>query len=149
MKKRNCMIFQIGLLAWFFLAMTGIYFGNKCLVSRSYTEDGIFFVIYLLAVALFAFKEKIGKWVLAVWLSMWLVTQFLSHEWYTIFGRGFMGTAESKIKYFAETIHLIERKGRYIPDAYHIILHILIVSALTAVIIYIITAKKKQENYPD
>lgn len=43
MKKRNCMVFQIVLLVWFFLDMIGVYFDGKCLVTRSYTDDGIFF----------------------------------------------------------------------------------------------------------
>ena len=50
MKKRYCIVAQIALLLWFFLDMTGLYFGNKCLVTRSYKEDGIFFLIYLITV---------------------------------------------------------------------------------------------------
>ena len=37
------------LLLWFFLDMIGIYFENKYLVTRSWREDGIYFVIFLLA----------------------------------------------------------------------------------------------------
>lgn len=147
MKKRNCILFQIILLVWFFLAMTGVHFGDKCLVTRSYADDGLFFVIYLITVLLFAYKEKIGRWLMTGWLFMWLITQFLSHEWYTIFGSGFMGPGESKIKYFSETIHLLDIKGRYIPDVYHIILHILILSALTSVLIYIIKPKNRQRKF--
>lgn len=142
MKKRTAVIFPILLLLWFFLDMTGVYFNGKCLVTRSYAEDGIFFVIYLISLLWFILKEKTGQWVLACWLSIWLLTQFFSHEWYTIFGSGFMGAAEGKIRYFSETIHLLDIEGRYIPDLYHIILHILIISALTEVIVYI----RKQKN---
>ena len=46
MKKRYCIIPQILLLFWFFLDMTGIYFRNTYLVTRSYKDDGIFFLIY-------------------------------------------------------------------------------------------------------
>ena len=46
MRKRYCIVAQIVLLLWFFLDMTGLYFGNKCLVTRSYKEDGICFLIY-------------------------------------------------------------------------------------------------------
>ena len=45
MRKRYCIVAQIVLLLWFFLDMTGLYFGNKCLVTRSYKEDGICFLI--------------------------------------------------------------------------------------------------------
>ena len=34
MKKIYCMIAQVVLLLWFFLDMTGLYFGDKCLVTR-------------------------------------------------------------------------------------------------------------------
>ena len=62
MKKRYCIIPQILLLFWFFLNMTGIYFRNTYLVARSYKDDGIFFLIYLVTIILFIFKEKFGKW---------------------------------------------------------------------------------------
>lgn len=61
MKKRYCIIPQILLLFWFFLDMTGIYFRNTYLVARSYKDDGIFFLIYLVTIILFIFKEKIRK----------------------------------------------------------------------------------------
>ena len=57
MKKKHCIITQMILLLWFFLDMIGIYFGDKCLVTRSYKEDGIFFLIYLIAVVLFIIKD--------------------------------------------------------------------------------------------
>ena len=58
MKKRYCIIPQILLLFWFFLDMTGIYFRNTYLVARSYKDDGIFFLIYLVTIILFIFKEN-------------------------------------------------------------------------------------------
>ena len=48
MKKIYCIISQVVLLIWFFLDMTGLYFGDKCLVTTSYKDDGLFFLIYLL-----------------------------------------------------------------------------------------------------
>ena len=60
MKKRYCIIPQILLLFWFFLDMTGVYFRNTYLVARSYKDDGIFFLIYLVTIILFIFKEKFG-----------------------------------------------------------------------------------------
>ena len=62
MKKKYCIIAQMILLLWFFLDMIGIYFGDKCLVTRSYKEDGLFFLIYLVSMILFIVKEEIGKW---------------------------------------------------------------------------------------
>ncbi len=94
MKKTHCIIVQLILLLWFFLDMTGFYFRNNCLVQRSYKDDSIFFLIYLIAVMLFIIKEQIGKWFVIVWLTLWFTTQFICHEWYTIFNKGFMGTLE-------------------------------------------------------
>ena len=70
--------------------MTGLYLGYNCLVSRSYKDNGIFFVICFIVVVLFIVKEQIGKRFVIVWLAI----QFICHEWYTIFNDGFMGTLE-------------------------------------------------------
>lgn len=136
MTRKYCIIVQAVLLIWFFLNMTGFYFGDACLVTRSYKDDGIFFLIYLAAVILFIVKEKIGKWVIIIWTAMWFVTQFISHEWYTIFNDGFMGTVESKMEIFSGTMHWLKVEGRYIPDIYHTVLHVLILLVLVSTSIY-------------
>lgn len=143
MKKIYCMIAQLILLIWFFLDMTGLFFGDKCLVTRSYKDDGIFFLIYLVAVILFIVKEKIGKWFAIGWMAMWFITQFLCHEWYTIFNGGFMGRLEDKIVRFSGTMQWLQIEGRYIPDIYHTILHILILFALVSTVIYAVKSKKQ------
>ena len=143
--KKTCITFQILLLLWFSLDMTGVSLGDKCLVTRSYREDGAFFLIYLVTVILFIVKVQIGKWLVAVWTSLWFITQFLSHEWYTIFNCGIMGSAEGKINYFSGTLQWIRIEGKYIPDIYHTVLHILILLALISTIIYIVKSKVKSE----
>ena len=143
MKKRYCIITQTLLLLWFFLDMTGVYFSNSYLVTRSYKDDGLFFLIYLVAMILFIFKEKIGKWAVWVWTSLWFVIQFLCHEWYTIFSKGVMGSLEDKIKYISGAIKWIEIDGRYIPDVYHTILHILILAVVITTALYIRNSKKR------
>ena len=143
MKKRYCIITQTLLLLWFFLDMTGVYFSNSYLVTRSYKDDGLFFLIYLVVMILFIFKEKIGKWAVWVWTSLWFVIQFLCHEWYTIFSKGVMGSLEDKIKYFSGAIKWIEIDGRYIPDVYHTILHILILAVVITTALYIRNSKKR------
>lgn len=142
--KKYCIIVQLILLVWFFLDMTGFYLGDKCLVTRSYRDDGIFFLIYSVAIILFVTKEKIGKWIIIGWLSVWFGTQFICHEWYTIFSDGFMGTLKGKIEYFSGTMHWIQIEGKYVPDVYHTILHILILCTLISTIIYSLKIKKKQ-----
>lgn len=146
MKKSIVLIAQALLLVWFFLDMTGLYLGDKCLVTTSYKDDGIFFIIYLASVVLFIMKDKVGKWVSVGWLSMWFITQFISHEWYTIFNSGFMGTSQGKINYFSGTIQWLKIEGRYIPDLYHTVLHILILFALISTIIYAVKTKRSRAN---
>ncbi len=85
----------------------------------------------------------IVKWAVAVWTSIWFVVQFLCHEWYTIFGKGIMGSLEGKIKCFSGAIKWLEIDGRYIPDVYHSILHILILMVVITSAIYIRNSKKQ------
>lgn len=139
--KKYCIISNLVLLLWYFLSMTGVYFGDKYLVTSSYKEEWIFMVIPLIAFIIFIFKEKIGKYILLAWLSMWFIVQFLSHEWYTIFGSGFMGSTESKIEYFKDAIKFINSETVYIPDVYHVILHIFIIITLIITTIYCFSKK--------
>ena len=53
MKKKYVLIPIIFLLVWFFLGMIGIYFNDSYLVSRSFNDDGVFFIIYLVSLVLF------------------------------------------------------------------------------------------------
>lgn len=140
MKKKYVIISCILLLAWFFLDMTGLSFGKEYLVSQSYKEDGIFFIIYLITFVLFCCKEKVGKHILNVWLIMWFITQFLSHWYFTITGGGL-----GKIEYFKGSIKLINSSTRYIPDFYHIILHIFIIISLIVLNLYMFNNSKKKK----
>lgn len=138
MSKRGCIIANIVLLGWFFLDMAGLHFGELYLVTQSWREDGIFFVIFLISFFLFILKEKVGKYILTIWLGIWLIAQFLSHELFTIIGGG-----EEKIRYFEGLIKLINSDTIYIPDLYHIVLHVLILIALITTLRYSIALKKQ------
>lgn len=127
--KRNVVIaVNLVLLVWFFLDMTGLDVGGRLLVSRAYREDGVFFLIYLVLFGLFLFKGRMGGYLLLGWLTMWFLTQFASHWVYTIFG-----PSAEKMAYFSETIKLIPSTDIYIPDLYHIVLHVLILVAWSSV----------------
>ncbi|WP_406242506.1 hypothetical protein ACF3M2_20175 [Tissierella carlieri] len=139
MKRKKLLIgVNILLLIWFFLDMIGVTFDNKVLVSRAWRDDGIFFVIYIVAIVWFLVKERSGKFVLTTWLSMWFATQLYSHWYFTIFGPW-----EGKIRYFADTVKLIPSTTVYIPDLYHIVLHILILIALYSTMIYSVKSCKE------
>ena len=125
-------LIPVSLLFWFGLDIIGIDFGNTYLVTRSWREDGIFFLISLISFLLFMFKEKIGKYVLAFWLTVWLIIQFIFHELQTI-----TGTGQGLIRYFSGSLKWIQSDTRYFPDVYHTILHLLILSALVTTLLYL------------
>ena len=137
--KKYSIVANVVLLVWFFLDMVGISFNNVYLVTRSWRDEGIYFVIFLIAFLLYIFKEQIGKYILSLWLFMWLITQFFSHEWITIIGNG-----QGKIDYFRDALKWIECETRYIPDVYHTILHIFILIALINTIIFVVKSRMKQ-----
>ena len=136
MKKKWVIICNMVLLGWYFLSMTGLKLGDKYLVESAFKDEWIFLLIPTITLILFLLTKKAGKIIHLIWLGMWFITQFLSHEWYTIFGQGFMGDVEGKIAYFKDSIMLIDLDGRYIPDLYHIVLHILIVIAFVVTFRY-------------
>ena len=139
--KKNTVLSNLVLLAWFFLDMIGASFGNNILVTRSYKDDGIYFVIFVVALMLFHFKEKIGRYILLMWLSIWFATQFYSHWYITI-----VGPWERIRTYFTNTIKLIPTKDIYIPDLYHIVLYLLFLVSFGSLIVFMISSKKKNIN---
>lgn len=64
--KKICTTFQIILLIWFFLDMVGVSFGKNHLVTQSYKDDGVFFLVYFATVVLFIAKDEIGKWLVII-----------------------------------------------------------------------------------
>ena len=140
MKKKMFLICQILLLIWFFLDMTGVYFKDSYLVTRSYIDDGLFFVIYLATVVLFLIKDKIGKWAVLGWSVIWFIAQFMSHELVTITGNGY----ENKTHYFEGALKWLEIDGVYVPDVYHTVLHILILAVIVTGAVYVFQRKSKK-----
>lgn len=143
MTKRQALVFQWLLLAWFSLDMIGLCVPGFCLVEPALKEDGLFFGLYLAWVLAFIVRESIGQWLLTVWLGLWLITQLLAHEWYTLFGRGVMGPMAGKLEAFSNTLKWRDWPGRYVPDVYHTILHLLILMALIAMIRYVHSARQR------
>ena len=138
--KISYLITQVLLLAWFFLDMTGVYFTDGYLVTRSYKEDGIFFLIYLAAVVLFIIRDKIGKWAVLIWSVIWFITQFMNHELVTITGNN----SEGKMRYFEGALKWLDIEGVYVPDVYHTVLHVLILAVIVVGVIYVMRSKKRR-----
>lgn len=138
MSKKSCLIANGVLLAYFFINLTGFKIGNFILTEVAWREDWIFFVIYAAVFILFLFKERIGKYLLTTWLSLWFITQFMSHWYYTFFGAD-----EKKLAVYnglyGRTYHLIKASDtQLIPDLYHTVLHLLILIALGLTFTYAI-----------
>ncbi|MBF0780776.1 MULTISPECIES: hypothetical protein [unclassified Granulicatella] len=136
MKKRHVLFLHFLLLLWFALDMTGFCFNHFCLVTSSYQDDGIFFFLYVGVIVLFMTNKTIGNWLSIIFLSLWFLLQFMAHEWYTFFDSGIMGNLQGKIQYFSKTVHWLVIEGKYIPDVYHTILHMLILLTLIGTIRY-------------
>lgn len=131
--RRAAVVVNILLLIWFFLDMVGASLGEKMLVSCAWQDDGIFFLLFLAAFLWFLFKDKLGKYILTGFLAVWLTAQLYFQWFFTVFGPW-----EGKIRYFSGTIKLFVSDVIYIPDLYHIILHILILCALVSLIRFMI-----------
>ena len=137
--KRYINILLDSLLFWFTLDITGFTLGKFCLVESPgmLSVDTAWWIIFGVCSILFYLKEKQGKYILSIFLIAWAIIQYTSHWNYTI-----VGVTERKLKgyneYFANTYHIIPPSdGILIPDLYHIILHILIISLLVLIIVYI------------
>lgn len=108
--------------------------GNKYLVEGAIKDEWVFMIIPTITLLLYAFTKNIGKYIHLAWISMWFITQFFSHEWYTMFGSGFMGDVDGKISYFKDCIQVVNIQGRYVPDLYHLILHLMLIVSIVSVI---------------
>ncbi len=69
--KKLPVVTNLCLLLWFFLDMVGMNIGGNVLVTRSFRDDGIFFLIYLVLFISYIVKERTGKYLLTGWLFMW------------------------------------------------------------------------------
>jgi len=145
--KKKCM-YIIGLLFfWFTLDMTGATIGEIILVEAAWnTIDGVWWLIFLALSLLFFYKDKVGRYLLLVFVSLWAIIQFSSHWSYTIFG-----VSKEKLvsynEFFKETYHIIPASDEIlIPDFYHIILHILILLALYYLIFYIFRSNELEKE---
>ena len=139
--KKNTIIVNAFLMIWFFMDMVGLSIGDNILVTRSYKDDGIFFIIFAVALVWFIIRDNIGKYILLSWLFIWFSTQFYFHWYFTMFGPW-----KGKINYFANTIKLIQSSNIYIPDLYHIVLHVLILVSLISTITYCVNSRKRKDN---
>ena len=130
-------IIVISCLLWlWFLGCTSTWKFGKVLLVEGMGLKSIEFtalVLFTIGFGCFLLWEPVGKWILLVELTSWLVAQFFSHEYFTIFGvsdrklKGYNECFEGTVKLFPIS------KTRLIPDLYHIVLHLLIATDLVVV----------------
>ena len=136
-------IIVISCLLWlWFLGCTFTWKFGKVLLVEGMGLKSIEFtalVLFTIGIGIFLLWEPVGKWILLAELALWLVAQFFSHEYFTIFG-----VSDWKLKgyneCFAGTFKLFPvSETRLIPDLYHIILHLLILAdlVLTAILLFV------------
>ena len=138
--EMGMLILQIILWGWFLGCICTYRPGGRLLVEGMGIKSAEFFMLCLYTAGglLFWLLPAVGKWVLPAVLLFWAVVQFLCHWYYTIFG-----ASEKKLagynRCFKDTIHLFPAsETRLIPDLYHIVLHLLILTNLVLCIANII-----------
>ncbi len=127
------------LVFWFTLDITGFSLGQFNLVESPGLQsvDAAWWAIFVVCSAIFLWKEHIGKYILSMFLAAWAVLQYLSHWHYTLFG-----ASERKLigynRVFENTYHIIPPSNSVlIPDLYHIVLHVLIVTLFVLMVVKI------------
>lgn len=124
------LVFRAILVVWFFGCVCSYKIGKKYLVEGMGIKSAEFFMLCLFSGGL-AFTyifDSFGKWILFGVLILWFVVQFFCHWYYTIFG-----ASQKKIdgynECFKNTYRIFPMSDkRLVPDLYHIILHILILT---------------------
>lgn len=121
---------QIVLLVWFFGCIRTYRVGKRLLVEGMGIKSAEFvmFCLYALGIALSLAIPKVGVPYIFTVLVLWFVIQFFCHWYYTIFG-----ASEKKLKgyysCFRDTVRIIPASDRrLIPDFYHMVLHLLILT---------------------
>ncbi len=125
---------QAALWIWFLGCTITYRVGKHLLVEGMGTKSAEFIVLCIYSIGLVSYYtvQLAGKWILFAILVLWFVVQFFCHWYYTIFGAN-----EKKIKgyneCFKDSIRIFPvNEKRLIPDLYHIILHILILTNIVS-----------------
>ena len=134
------------LLLWFTFNITGLKVGNTKIVTSAFIDepiDFVFYIIFIVGIVFFILKDKIGKYILSIFIFLWGVFQFT-----TYFKTG--ESIDAYNKTFADTHHIIAASQEtLIKDTYHIFLDIFILLAFIVIMLFlivkIISSKKKSQ----
>lgn len=115
---------------WFLGCITTYRAGKYLLVEGMGVRSAEFVMLCMYSIGMLSYHvfSPVGKWILFTILLLWFIVQFFCHWYYTIFG-----ASEKKLKgyndCFRNTVRIFPvSEKRLVPDFYHIILHILILS---------------------
>ncbi|MDE7328538.1 MAG: hypothetical protein K2N57_02160 [Clostridia bacterium] len=144
--KIIALVFLGLLLLWFTFNITGLKVGNTKIVTSAFIDepiDFVFYIIFIVGIVFFILKDKIGKYILSIFIFLWGVFQFTTY----------FKTGESIVAYnktFADTHHIIAASQEtLIKDTYHIFLDIFILLAFIVIMLFlivkIISSKKKSQ----
>ncbi|MDD6800118.1 MAG: hypothetical protein PUE85_06860 [Firmicutes bacterium] len=129
-------LFEAILFCWFFGCICTYKFKNYILVEGVGIKSAEFIMLCLFVIGVISFwiQPFWGKWFLLGVLVFWFAVQFFCHWYYTFFG-----ASEKKLKgyndCFKNTVHIIPAsETKLIPDLYHIILHLLILTNIGLII---------------
>lgn len=143
--KITALAFSGILLLWFTFDITGLKFGNVKIVTSAFMDEPIDFMFYLIfisCIACFIFIDKIGKYILPVFLLLWSGFQF---SVYFKSGENIASYNET----FADTHRIIAASADVlVKDTYHIFLDIFIslafISAITFLAVKIVSERAKK-----
>jgi hypothetical protein len=141
--KRVALGAMLALFIWEFFNMTGLSIAGQVIVVSAFIDEPIdvpFVVVYGIGICLFIWRERIGKWVCLVWLFFAALIQGAMY-----FHSDFSGY----YAFFAnEGTHRIFPPSDVflVKDTYHIVIDILILTALISVIMFHVASAKRRRK---
>lgn len=125
------------LLIWFIGPINKI--GDKVIGESAgiKSPETIWAVLYIISCLSFIIIESVGKWILLVFVFLWIVIQFNCHWRKTIFGVP-QNRVDAYNNCFKNTYHIIPMsETRVIPDFFHIVLHSILILLFVLLAVYI------------
>ena len=126
---------------WFTLDILGMKIGNFYLVESAIKDepiDIIWWVIFVICFIIFIVKDKVGKYILISFVSIWGLIQ------YSMYFKS-AKRIEDYNNYFKKTHHIISSSNNFlIKDTYHIFLDLFIFIVSISLVIFIIKSKRSQ-----
>ncbi len=133
------------LLFWFMLVITGFSLGPSIFVVSALTDEPIdilFFVLFVVCYIVFIWKDKVGKYILLVFLFGWSCMQyekyFMSSERIQSYNEYFLREGTHRIFPVSDSF--------LVKDTYHLCLDIFILAALVCLLIFIAKDRKNHRG---